>query len=125
MTIREVVSKLALELAFKTGRIEDIKAFKEYLTMAVVVGTEHFVNTKEEIIAMDHEGMERGRFKSVVEASEKLGIARNGIEHVLMKRQHQAGGLMFVRSIDLELVIKNEDENKPVLSKISKYKILD
>lgn len=109
MTIREVVNKLALELAFKTGHIEDIKEYKEKLQMALVIGTEHFINTKEEIIAMNHEGYEVGRFKSIADASLKLGIGRSNIHHVLEKRQYQAGGLIFIKEADMELILRKEE----------------
>jgi hypothetical protein len=122
MTIHEVVNKLALEMAFDTGHIEDIKIYKEKLQMAVVIGKDHFFHTTEEIIAMDYEGFERGRFKSVTDASEKLGICRSSIDHVLMKRQHSAGGYLFVREIDQELILRKEDNDETVLTKAARIK---
>jgi hypothetical protein len=109
MTIREVVNKLALELAFKTGNIENMRDYKNTIQMAVVIGTEHFTKKMEEVVAMTRDGVERGRFKSVDDAANKLDIPRGNIFQVLERRRATAHGYKFIYVKDLELFKRTEE----------------
>lgn len=122
MTAREVINKLSLELAFHTGNLDDMAFYKQYLQMALVVGAEHFVNTKEEIVAMDHEGREVGRYKSIPEAATKLGLHRALVQAVVNKRRYQTGGLLFIRAKEGEL-IKRKDIEPSHLSYLKKNNV--
>lgn len=104
MTTREVVNKLALELAFKTGHMEDMKYYKEYLRMALAVGVEHFTVRMREVVAMNFEGKEMGRFKSVDDAAKKLIIPRQNVFQVLEGRRPSAHGFKFIYVDDIELI---------------------
>lgn len=104
MTVDSVVKKLALEMAFITGRTEDMKIYKQYLQMALTIGIDHFTKEMVEIVAMDTEGTEIGRYKSVLEAERKLGVREANIHQVLSGRNHTAGGYMFIRSKDKILI---------------------
>ena len=104
MTQNQVINKLALELAFQTGRMEDMKLYKQYLRMALVVGIDHFTVDMEEVIAMDSEGHEVGRYKSVTDAAKKLGVDRSDIVAVLNSRKQMAGGYLFVKVTDKKLI---------------------
>ena len=79
-----------------------------------MVGIEHFSVTMEEIVALYKDGTEAGRFKSVTETALKLGIEETNIVAVLNGRKHTAGGLVFVRSKDYELVPRNNEEKIPL-----------
>jgi hypothetical protein len=68
----------------------------------------------EEVVAMYMDGVEAGRFKSVTEAAEKLGIRQSDISAVLRGVQHSAGGLMFMRTKDYELIERNKERLEPV-----------
>lgn len=125
MIVSEVIKKLALELSFETGDLEDIKIYKKYLQRALSIGIEHYTKDMEEIIAMNYEGTEIGRFKSVTDASNKLGITQSAISSVLTKTQHSTGGLLFVKLKDLELVLRNESDDETILTGYSKIKLTD
>ena len=106
-----VINKLALELAFQTGRMEDMKLYKQYLRMALTVGIEHFTVDMEEVIALNAEGREKGRYKSVADAAKKLGIQRQNIVAVLNSRKQTAGGYLFMKATDKELVKRTEKKS--------------
>jgi hypothetical protein len=122
MTINEVINKLSLEMSFRTGHIEDVRIYKEYLTMALTIGHDHFINCKEEIIAMTRDGVELGRFKSVADAAKKLGLGRTHIQDVLSHRHYSTGGYLFIRSKDKELIKKRPDEITEVTHEYQGYK---
>jgi hypothetical protein len=115
MTIREVINKLALELAFATGDLENIAHYKKYLRMALVVGTEHFINNKEEIVAMDYEGVEQGRYNSIRDAARKLGLDPSAICKVVNGRSYSHGGYLFIRRKETELVKMLKNQNTILL----------
>lgn len=93
-----------------TGHAEDMGVYRKYIQMALSIGLEHFSKDMEEVYAFNKWGREVGCFKSVRDASKKLGIPAHYISNMLSGRQSTAGGLIFVRSKDVELVkrIMNE-----------------
>jgi len=104
MTQSEVINKLSMEMAIALGDLDTLHTCRHYLSMALSIGIEHFTVTMEEIVAMDFEGVERGHYKSVTDAGEKLGLYAENITAVLNGRQHSAGGFLFIRARDKELV---------------------
>lgn len=82
--------------------------------MALSIGIEHYTKEMEEIVSLYMDGTEAGRFKSVMEAAEKLGITQSGISNVLTGRCHSAGGLIFMKTRDYELVERNKERLEPV-----------
>jgi hypothetical protein len=108
MTQNQVINKLALELAFQTGRMEDMKLYKQYLRMALVVGTDHFLVGMKEIVAMDKEGKELGRFRCIKDVAKKLNLRYDSIEDVLQKRRNSVFGYKFIYAIDMELKERTE-----------------
>ena len=76
--------------------------------MALSIGIEHYTVDMEEIVALYRDGVEAGRFKSVKDASDKMGVTYQNITAVLNGRQHTAGGLLFIRTKDYELVDRKE-----------------
>lgn len=108
MTTKQVINKLSLELAFQTGKMEDVAWYKKYIGMALSIGIDHFTKNMEEIVAMDHEGRELGRYNSIIEAGRKLGIRESNIHHVLAGRNPTAGGYKFILAKD-QILIKCKD----------------
>lgn len=110
MIAREVINKLSLEMAFKTGHIEDMKTYKEYLQMAITIGTDHFTRNMEEIVAMTRDGIERGRFRGINEAAKKLGLSQGGISNVIAGRRATCGGFKFILAKDIELIKRPKED---------------
>jgi hypothetical protein len=119
MTFDQVVEKLGKEMADRLNILienaienSDLSILREnapqlcknYIHIALSVGMDHFHPLDEEIIAMDREGVELGRFKSVTEAEIKLGIHKSAISECLNGNRHTAGGLMFLKTKDKELM---------------------
>lgn len=110
----QVIKKLALEMASQTGHVEDMKIYKQYIRMALVVGMEHFDPRMEEIIAIDKNGTEIS-FKSEADAAEKLGLNVGNINKVLQGRKKTIGGYSFVKATEKPKPIETPSE-KPFLS---------
>jgi hypothetical protein len=104
MTQSEVISKLSHECCLAMGDFDYFQTVQTYIQMALRVGIEHFTKDMEEIVALYKDGTEAGRFKSVENASRTLGVTYQNISAVLTGRQHTAGGLMFVKTKDYELI---------------------
>jgi hypothetical protein len=79
--------------------------------MALAVGVDHFTKEMEEIVVLDKQGVEAGRFKSIEETAKQLGLHSENISAVLNGRQQTSGGLMFMKTRDYEL-IKRPDVNE-------------
>jgi len=95
MTIEEVKKRLVFEMVQLTGHFEDSQIYEIYIMRALVIGMEHFRPDQEEIIAFNDNGVEVDRYKSVTEASQKLGVTRQAIDKVLSGINHSAKGLSF------------------------------
>ena len=108
MTTSEVVNKLSMEMAVALGDLDTLQTCRTYLQMALSIGVEHFTKDMEEIIQMDCNGVEMGRYKSVTEASVKIGISQYSISAVLTGIQHTTGGFMFIKTKDKELIPINK-----------------
>lgn len=108
MTVSEVVNKLTMEQALALGDLDTLPTCRRYIQMALSIGIDHFTRDSDEIIAMNYSGEEVSRFKSIREAEAKLGIDRRNIGHVLKGTAHSAGGLLFIRAKDKELVPARE-----------------
>ncbi len=104
MTINEVVNKLTFEMVLLTGHTDDAEVYRKYINMALLVGIEHFTIDMEEIIALDHEGVERGRFKGIRDAARKLGLKESSISNVIAGRNHSTGGYIFIKNKDKYLI---------------------
>lgn len=100
----KVVHKLSMECAIALGDLDHLQTIRIYIQMALAIGVEHYTKDMEEIVAMDYEGVVCGSWKCVTEASEKLGIRQSDISAVLTGRQHSAGGYLFMKTKDYELV---------------------
>jgi hypothetical protein len=109
MTVDEVVKKLAIELVLETGHTEDFSNYRKIIKRAVVIGTEHFTVKMEEVVAMNREGVEIGRYKSADEAAKKLDIPRGNVFQVLERLRPTAHGLKFIYVRDLELVKREKN----------------
>lgn len=104
MTQAEVINKLSMELALALGDMDTLTTCRAYIQMALTIGIEHFTKDMEEIIVLNKEGEEITRLKSVTEGESKLGIRQTQISDCLAGRQHTAGGYMFIKSKDKELI---------------------
>lgn len=104
MTVNEVVEKLSMEMAVALGELDHLPTCRRYIRMALAVGIEHFTKDSEEIVVMNYSGDELYRFKSTREAEAKLGINRRNIGHVLSGAAHSAGGFIFMKAKDKELI---------------------
>jgi len=109
-----VINKLSLECAVALGDLDHLQTIHIYIQMALSIGVEHYTKDMEEIVVMDTHGVEAGRYKSISEAVKELGIRQGDISAVLTSRQHTAGGYMFMKTKDYELVPR-KDSNKPKL----------
>jgi hypothetical protein len=110
----EVINKLSRECCLAMGDFDYFKTVRTYIQMALSIGIEHYTKDMEEVVAMYKDGVEAGRFKSEKEAADKLGITYQNIAAVLQGRQHTAGGLLFMRTRDYELVERNKERLEPV-----------
>jgi hypothetical protein len=108
MTQSEVVNKMSMEMALALGDLSHLKTCKFYINMALVIGTESFTKEMEEIVAMNYEGKELGRYKSESDASAQLGISRTQIVDVIKGRRHQTHGYCFIKLKDKELIQKSK-----------------
>lgn len=97
MTYEEVTKKLVFEMIQLTGHMEDHDVYSTYINRALVIGSEHFSNKSIEIVAYTKDGVEAGRFKSINDASKKLGIIRSNIYEVVEGKRHSAKGYIFKR----------------------------
>lgn len=104
MTQGEVIQKLTRECCFALGDFNHFQTVQTYIQMALAIGVEHYTKDMEEIVALYQDGVEAGRFKSVTDAADKLGIQQHYISDVLSGKQHTTGGLMFMKTKDYELV---------------------
>ncbi len=104
MTQNEVINKLSMELAIKVGDFDNLNTYRWYIRQALVVGIDHFTKDMEEVIQMDRFGVEIGRFKGVTDAANKTGIRQSDISAVLTGVQHTAGGFIFMKERDKELI---------------------
>jgi len=98
MTIDEVTKKLVFEMVQLTGHFEDADVYKSYIRIALTVGMEYFNIFQDEVIATDQQGVEVGRYKSIIDASKKLNIPRQSICKVVLGYRNKAGGLSFRKS---------------------------
>jgi len=108
MTQSEAINKLAKECCLAIGEFDHFKTIRTYIQMALVIGLEHYDVHDVEIVAMWRDGGEAGRYKSITDASNKLGIARSSIWSVLEGRRVSAGGLIFMRAEDYNLLPREE-----------------
>ena len=104
MTLSEVINKLSMEQAIALGDLDTLQTCRIYIQMALMVGVEHFTKDMEEIVVMNKQGEEVARFKSVSECEAKLGIPQNQISSALNGYQHSAGGFLFMKLKDKELI---------------------
>ena len=104
MTQGEVINKVSMECALALGELDHLQTIRTYIQMALTIGIDHFRKEMEEIVVLDVHGVECGRYKSVMDAERKLGIGGPRIHHVLSGNNHTAGGYMFIRTKDYELV---------------------
>lgn len=104
MTQGEVINKLSIEMALALGDLDTLQTCRTYIQMALMIGIEHFTKDMEEIIVLTKNGEEVTRLKSVTEGELKLGIRQACISDCLAGRQHTAGGYMFIKAKDKELI---------------------
>jgi hypothetical protein len=109
----EAINKLSKECCLAIGDFDHYQTIRTYIQMALVVGVEHYTKDMEEVVSFYRDGVEAGRFKSIGDASIKLGIPQSSISDVLRGVQHTAGGLKFMKITDYELVKRKEDECIP------------
>lgn len=95
-------------MALALGDLDTLQTCRTYIQMALSIGVEHFTKDMEEIIQMDRNGVEMGRFKSVTDASVKTGIPQYQLSAVLTGIQHTAGGFIFIKVKDKELIPKQK-----------------
>jgi len=105
-----------MECAIACGDFDHLQTIRTYIQMALSIGVDHYTKEMEEIVVLDTHGIEAGRYKSIVEASKQLGIHEENkvskqlgiheenISAVLNGRQHTAGGYMYMKTKDYELV---------------------
>jgi hypothetical protein len=127
MTHEEVIKKLALNLAMETGTMEDLPVYRKYLQMALVIGIDHFDKRSTEIIAFTHNGAEVGRYKSIHDAGNKLGVSSANIFSCLKKHRNTVSGYMFVEKENIELIKREPEPIKPAekIPEILKFRDLD
>lgn len=110
----EVINKLARECCLAIGEFDHFKIIRTYIQMALSIGIEHFTEDMEEIVVLDRNGTEAGRFKSITKAAKELGLHRQNISAILAGQQQTAGGLMFIRTKDYELVKRDNSEKSKI-----------
>jgi hypothetical protein len=93
-----------MEMAVALGDLDKLQTCQYYIQKALAIGIEHFTADMEEIIMMDQFGEEMEIFKSISDASSKTGIRQGDISSVITGIQHTAGGFIFMKSKDKELV---------------------
>jgi ribosomal 30S subunit maturation factor RimM len=97
MTQSEVINKLSRECCLALGDFYYFDIVKRYIQMALSIGMEHYSKEMEEIVVLSKDGVELGRFKSVTETAEKLGLNYQNISAVLNGRQQTCGGMVFIK----------------------------
>ncbi len=102
MTQNEVIIKLSMEMAKKLDA--DLNTCMWFIRQALCIGIDHYTKDMEEVIQMDRDGEEIGRYKSVGDASLKTGIRQGDISAVLTGLQHTTGGFVFIKVKDKELI---------------------
>lgn len=105
----EVINKLTKELCLAQGTFDYFTINRTYIQMALSIGIEHYTKDMEEIVALYQDGSEAGRFKSITDAANKLGIHQNYISAVLIGEQHTTGGLQFIKAKDYDLIPRNSE----------------
>lgn len=83
--------------------------------MALAVGVEHFNVRMEEIVALDSNGTEAGRFRSLSEAHAKLGIDEGSISAVMDGHRQTAGGLKWMKVRDYELIRREPEKGLTII----------
>jgi len=107
----EVINNLSMECAIACGDFDHLQTIRTYIQMALSIGVDHYTKEMEEIVVLDTHGIEAGRYKSIVEASKQLGIHEENISAVLNGRQHTAGGYMYMKTKDYELIKRKKSKN--------------
>ena len=102
MTQGEVINKLTSELVAWTGDIVHEPLFRQYITMALDIGVNHFTKDMEEVAMLTKGGLLVKRFRSVSEAVKNTGIRQGDISSVLTGAQHSAKGYLFRKTSPLE-----------------------
>jgi hypothetical protein len=97
------------------GSFDYHQTVRIYIQMALAVGIDHYSVTMEEVVALDMNGVEAGRFKSVTDASKKLGILQHGITQNLSGRSAWAGGLKWMKVKDYELVPRESERGIKII----------
>ena len=104
---REAINKLARELCLAQGTFDYFEV-NRLTSKWPLWGLEHFTKDMEEVVALYRDGTEAGRFKSVGDASLKLGIHQSCVSDVIRGVQQTAGGLKFMKARDYELVPRKD-----------------
>ena len=94
----EVINKLTRECCLALGDFDHFNTVRTYIQMALSIGIEHYSREMEEVVVLARDGIEMGRFKSIVETAEKLGLAQENISAVINGRQQTCGGMMFIKA---------------------------
>jgi len=111
----EVINKLSRECCLAMGSFDYHQTVRIYIQMALAVGVDHFSKEMEEVVALDMNGTEAGRFKSIQDASDKLGICQSGIMNNLSGRSAWAGGLKWMKVKDYELVPREQERGIKII----------
>lgn len=109
----EVINKLTRECCLALGDFDHFTTVRTYIQMALSIGVEHYTKEMEEVIALYKDGTEAGRFKSITDAANKLGIQQHGISNVLTGRCQLAGGLKFIKARDYDLLPREDSSLDP------------
>ena len=109
-----VINKLAKECCLAIGSFDDYKTIKIYIQMALAIGVEHYTVDMEEIVVIDQSGIERGRYKSITETADKLGLRAENISATLNGRQHTCGGFLFIKAKDFDLIKRATTTDSPL-----------
>jgi hypothetical protein len=115
MTQSEVINKLSHECCLAMGSFDYFKTVRIYIQMALAVGVEHYKVEMDEVVAMDMFGVEAGRFKSIQDGADKLGILQSAIVNNLSGRSAWAGGFKWMRVKDYELVSREPERGIKII----------
>jgi hypothetical protein len=111
----EVINKLSHECCLAMGSFDYFRTVRIYIQMALAVGVEHYRIDMDEVVALDMEGVEAGRFKSIQEAADKIGIIQSAIVNNLSGRSASAGGLKWMKVKDYELVPREPEKGLTII----------
>jgi hypothetical protein len=111
----EVINKLSRECCLAMGDFTYFKTIRTYIQMALAVGVDHYTTDMEEVVAMDFEGKEAGRFKSIKDAANELNFPRQNIVAVLHGRRPSYCGLKFMKVKDYELVRREPERGIKII----------